>query len=487
MKTLKATGNFLFSFIVFFTVGHTFLSSCSPAEEESKKPLPNVVYILADDLGYGDLGYNGQEIISTPNIDRLAKEGLIFTQHYSGSTVCAPSRSSLVTGLHTGRAPVRGNYEIQPEGQYPMPDSVTTIFNLMKQAGYATGAFGKWGLGYPGSEGDPNNQGVDVFYGYNCQRMGHNYYPYHLWHNQDSVVISENSGKNLGVFGPDLIHQQTLKFIDDHQDQPFFLYVPSIIPHAELIAPDELMAKHVGRFEETPWKGVDEGPTYKMGGYMSQENPRAAFVAMVELLDQQVGEIIDRLEALGLRENTLIIFTSDNGPHREGGADPDFFNSNGPWKGYKRDLYEGGIRVPMVANWPGSITPGTSDHISAFWDIFPTMAALTNQATPKDINGISLLPTLTGNLSDQKAHEYLYWEFIEQGGKQAIRKGDWKAIRVNLNKDADPPIELYNLVDDPGEETNLATQYPERVQEMKMLMENSRIPNPIFKLYATEL
>ena len=487
MSPFNPKRNYFLSHLTLIFVGYTALFSCTAAKEESRVQLPNVVYILADDLGYGDLGYNGQEIISTPNIDKLAKEGLVFTQHYSGSTVCAPSRSALLTGLHTGRAPVRGNYEIQPEGQYPMPDSVTTIFNLMKQAGYATGAFGKWGLGYPGSEGDPNNQEVDVFYGYNCQRMGHNYYPYHLWHNQDSVVIPENSGKKLGVYGPDLIHQQTLKFITDHQNHPFFLYVPSIIPHAELIAPEELMAEHVGKFEETPWKGVDDGATYKIGGYMSQDNPRAAFVAMVELLDQQVGEIVARLEELGLRKNTLIIFTSDNGAHREAGADPDFFNSNGPWKGYKRDLYEGGIHVPMIANWPGSITPGTSDHISAFWDIFPTMAELTGQEAPRDIDGISLLPTLTGKPTDQQTHEYLYWEFIEQGGKQAVRKGDWKAIRVNLNKETDPPIELYNLAEDPGEENNLAAKNPEQVQEMKMLMENARIPNPIFKLYGSEL
>jgi arylsulfatase A-like enzyme len=224
-----------------------------------------------------------------------------------------------------------------------------------------------------------------------------------------------------------------------------------------------------------------------MGGYMSQETPRAAFVAMVELLDQQVGEIVDRLESLGIRDNTLIIFTSDNGTHREGGADPDFFNSNGPWRGYKRDLYEGGIHVPMIANWPRVISAGTTNHLSAFWDIFPTMAEITGQEVPKDIDGISVLPTLLGKQADQKKHDYLYWEFIEQGGKQAIRKGDWKAIRMNLNKVDDPPIELYNLADDPGEVHDLAAQNPARVLEMKKLMENSHIPNPIFKLYASEL
>lgn len=475
--------------ILLLTLGYL---ACSPnkkdEQEQSGLRKPNIVYILADDLGYGDLGFTGQEYIATPNIDKLAAEGMFFTAHYSGSTVCAPSRSTLVSGLHTGHAPVRGNYEIQPEGQYPLPDSVFTVFESLKASGYTTGAFGKWGLGYPGSEGDPNNQGVDVFYGYNCQRMGHNYYPYHLWHNQDSVILEENAGKNLNLYAPNLIHGQTLQFIEDNQNNPFFLFVPSIIPHAELIAPEEDMAEHVGRFEETPYQGVDEGPSYKIGGYMSQENPRAAFVAMVELLDKQVGEILAKLDQLGLRENTLVVFTSDNGPHLEGGADPDFFNSNGPYRGYKRDLYEGGIRVPMIANWPGKIKSGSrSDHPSAFWDVYATLAELTGSEVPKNTDGISFAPTLLGKSEEQSKHEYLYWEFIEQGGKQAVRKGDWKAIRLNLNKDSNPPIELYNLAEDPGEQTNLADQYPERVAELKELMQSSHRPNPVFKLYAGEI
>lgn len=475
--------------ILLLTLGYL---ACSPnkkdEQEQSGLRKPNIVYILADDLGYGDLGFTGQEYIATPNIDKLAAEGMFFTAHYSGSTVCAPSRSTLVSGLHTGHAPVRGNYEIQPEGQYPLPDSVFTVFESLKASGYTTGAFGKWGLGYPGSEGDPNNQGVDVFYGYNCQRMGHNYYPYHLWHNQDSVILEENAGKNLNLYAPNLIHGQTLQFIEDNQNNLFFLFVPSIIPHAELIAPEEDMAEHVERFEETPYQGVDEGPSYKIGGYMSQENPKAAFVAMVELLDKQVGEILAKLDQLGLRENTLVVFTSDNGPHLEGGADPDFFNSNGPYRGYKRDLYEGGIRVPMIANWPGKIKSGSrSDHPSAFWDVYATLAELTGSEVPKNTDGISFAPTLLGKSEEQSKHEYLYWEFIEQGGKQAVRKGDWKAIRLNLNKDSNPPIELYNLAEDPGEQTNLADQYPERVAELKELMQSSHRPNPVFKLYAGEI
>ncbi|SHM78130.1 Arylsulfatase A [Cyclobacterium lianum] len=458
----------------------------SRQDDLSDTPKPNIVYILADDLGYGDLGFTGQQHIKTPNLDRLAEEGMFFASHYSGSTVCAPSRSTLVSGLHTGHAPVRGNYEIQPEGQYPLPDSVFTIFESLKAAGYTTGAFGKWGLGYPGSEGDPNNQGVDVFFGYNCQRMGHNYYPYHLWHNQDSLVLEENAGTNLGLYAPDLIQEQTLKFIEDNQENPFFLYVPSIIPHAELIAPGEEMARHLGRFEETPYQGVDEGPNYKIGGYMSQENPRAAFVAMVELLDRQVGEILAKLEELGLRENTLVVFTSDNGPHLEGGADPEFFDSNGPYRGHKRDLYEGGIRVPMIANWPGKISPGKTDHPSAFWDVYATFGEITGATVPENTDGISFAPTLLGRADEQGAHEFLYWEFVEQGGKQAVRKGPWKAIRVNLSRDDDPPIELYHLEEDPGEQNNLADQQPERVAELKALMQSSHRPNPVFKLYAAE-
>lgn len=465
-----------------------FAAGCNPSNVQQKTihETPNIIYIIADDLGYGDVGFNGQQKISTPNIDKLAENGMVFSNHYSGTTVCAPSRSSLITGLHTGHTPIRGNFEIQPEGQYPMPDSVITLFDIMKQAGYATGAFGKWGLGYPGSEGDPMNQGVDVFYGYNCQRIGHNYYPYHLWSNADSIPLPGNAGTGHEQYGPELIHEQTIKFIEDNKDAPFFLYVPTIIPHAELVVPEARMEKYRGKFEEeNPYKGIDDGPSYKLGGYMSQQYPRAAFAAMVELLDQQVGEIVAKLEELGLAENTLIVFTSDNGPHREGGADPDFFNSNGPFSGYKRDLYEGGIHVPMVAYWPGKIQSGTTDLISAFWDILPTFASLSGQKVEGPVDGISFLPTLLGE-TNQKKHEYLYWEFVEQGGKQAVRRGKWKALRLGVTKDRDAAIELYDLEKDPAEENNLATEYPGVVGEMKAIMEEAHVPNPIFTLFEDE-
>lgn len=442
---------------------------------------PNIIYILADDLGYGDLSSYGQTKFSTPNIDKLAKKGMLFTQHYSGSTVCAPSRSALMTGMHTGHTVIRGNKEVRPEGQHPIPDDTYTLAEALKKAGYATGAFGKWGLGSPSSEGDPNNQGFDTFYGYNCQRLGHNYYPYHLWSNQDSIVLAKNSGNNDGDYGPKLIHQQTLKFLDDHKDEPFFLYVPSIIPHAELAAPEEYMEKHRGKYSpEKAYKGVDDGPEFNLGPYRSQKDTHAAFAAMVNLLDDQVGEIMNKVETLGIADNTLIIFTSDNGPHEEGGADPDYFESNGPLKGIKRDLYEGGIRVPMIVSWPGKIKPDSkSDHVSAFWDVFPTVSEIAGIEAPDNLDGISFLPTLLGT-EQQKEHEYLYWEFHEKGGRQAVRKENWKAVRYNVFKSPDAPLELYDLSTDIGEETDVAKKHPEVVQEMEKIFKEARTPSEIF-------
>lgn len=463
------------------------LGSCS--EDKTAESLPNIIYILADDLGYGDLGVYGQEKFSTPNIDRLAKEGILFTQHYAGTTVCAPSRSVLMTGYHTGHTPVRGNRGVNG-GQFPLPAETVTVAKLLKQAGYATGAFGKWGLGYPGSTGDPLNQGFDEFFGYNSQTIAHNYYPRELNHNNEVVSLPENAGTNHGLYAPNLIHEKTLEFLDNNANQPFFLYIPSVIPHAELFAPEEYMQRfmktdspestlQLSIFEpETPYKGVDdpENPRYKVGGYGSQSHPRAAFAAMVTLLDDQVGEILAKLDELGIGGNTLIIFTSDNGPHREGGADPDFFNSNGPFQGYKRDLYEGGIRMPMLARWPDKIAAGsTSDHISAFWDVLPTLADVAELDIPDGLDGISFLPTLLGK--EQHPHKYLYWEFHEQGGKQAIRKGDWKAIRLNVLRDSSEML-LFDVSEDAEERNNVAEKHPELVQEMLQLMEISRVEDP---------
>ncbi|MEG3658137.1 arylsulfatase [Arenibacter palladensis] len=444
---------------------------------------PNIIYILADDLGYGDLSVYGQKKFQTPNIDKLAAQGMLFTQHYSGSTVCAPSRSALMTGMHTGHTVVRGNYGIKPEGQFPIPDSTLTIAEVLKKAGYSTGAFGKWGLGYPGSEGDPNNQGFDTFYGYNCQTIGHNYYPYHLWSNQDSIVLPQNSGTKKGIYAPSLIHEKTLQFIEENKDRPFFAYVPSIIPHAELVAPEEVLNRFRGKYlPEKVYKGIDDGPKYKIGGYGSQTESHAAFAAMVSILDEQVGEIVQKVNDLGIADNTIIIFTSDNGPHLEGGADPDYFDSNGLLKGYKRDLYEGGIRVPMMVKWPNKIKPGTvTGHVSAFWDVFPTLAEIAGVKETPGLDGISLLPTLLGKSTEQKEHEYLYWEFHEKGGRQAVRMGDWKAVKYNVLQNPDAKIELYDLSKDTGEANNVASDFPEVVAEMESILERARTPSEVFR------
>lgn len=454
-------------------------ASCGLGTKEKTLELrpPNIIYILADDLGYGDLSFLGQQKFDTPNMDRLAAEGLVFTQHYSGSTVCAPSRSSLMTGQHTGHTYVRGNREIQPEGQTPLPANTFTVARMLQQAGYATGAFGKWGLGFPGSEGDPNNQGFDEFFGFNCQRLGHHYYPWYLWRNQEKVMLEGNAGTATGQYAPDVIHVEALKFMEDNKDKPFFMYYPTIIPHAELFAPEEYMEKYRGKFlPEKVYEGYDEGPQYRLGPYGSQPESHAAHAAMINVLDDQVGEIIAKLKKLGIEDNTIIFFTSDNGPHLEGGADPDYFNSNGPFKGYKRDLYEGGIRVPFIAWWPGKVMPGTTDHISAFWDFLPTVAELIQAEKPAVIDGISYLPTIFGNTEKQEKHDYLYWEFHERGLTQAIRMDNWKAIRKGI----DGPIELYDLSMDIGETTDMAGTNIEIVARMKEILAGARTESALW-------
>jgi len=461
--------------------------SCKNEVSTAKRntQLPNIVYILADDLGYGDVGYLGQQKFSTPNIDKLAEQGMVFTQHYSGSTVCAPSRSTLLTGMHTGHTVIRGNKEVKPEGQYPMPTSTYTMAEMLKEAGYTTSIFGKWGLGYPGSVGDPNNQGFDEFFGYNCQRIAHNYYPFYLWHNQEKIVLKENAGNAEAVYAPDLIHEQALNFIETNKDQPFFMFYASPLPHAELLLPDKYIDPYKGKFDpEVKHNGVDEGPTYKNGGYGSQEYPHAAFAAMVKRLDDQVGDLMKKLDELKISENTIVVFTSDNGPHREGGADPNYFDSNGIFKGYKRDLYEGGIHVPMIAKWPKKIKERSkTDHISAFWDIMPTLADITGKKLEIPIDGISFLPTLIQE-GTQIKHKYLYWEFHEKGGRIALRKGKWKGIKYDVLKHTNRKIELYNLDADPAEEHNVAEAHPEIVKELTNLMKSARTSSEIFKFAA---
>ncbi|UMB53045.1 arylsulfatase [Lutibacter sp. A64] len=467
---MNSTIKIICSISLLFSIGGCTIKKQNTKTTETKKP--NIIYILADDLGYGDISFNGQEKFATPNIDKLAKDGMFFTDHYAGSTVCAPSRSTLMTGQHTGNTFIRGNKRVTDEGQLPIKSSIVTVPELLKSAGYVTGAFGKWGLGYPGSEGDPNNQGFDEFYGYNCQRIAHNYYPYHLWHNQTKIMLEGNSGKKTETYAPELIHEQALSFIEKNKDTTFFMYYPTIIPHAELLLPEKYITKYRGKLlPEKTFNGVDDGKAYKNGGYGTQREAHAAFAAMVHLLDTHVGEIRNKLEKAGIAENTIIIFTSDNGPHQEGGADPKYFNSNGELKGVKRDLYEGGIRVPMIAYWPEKINANsTSNHISAFWDVMPTFCEIAQVNTPETINGISFLPELIGK--KQEEHSYLYWEFHEQGGKQAVRLGNWKGIRLKMNTNSNAPIELYNLANDIGEEHNIANENPEIVKKISEIMNN---------------
>lgn len=465
------------------------LAGCSQTQEP---PKPNVVFILADDLGWGDLSCYGQAKFETPNIDALAQRGMLFTQCYSGTTVSAPSRSCLLTGTHSGHTWIRGNLRMPPEGQFPLPEGAENIFHDFRNAGYTTGAFGKWGLGPIGSTGDPNAQGLDKFFGYNCQTLAHSYYPDHLWDNDKKVVLEDNVDEipyGEGTYSADLIHNEAIEFIENavEEGKPFFVWYPTTIPHAELIVPqDSIFASFKGKYPETPYKGEDLGdPRFRIGGYCSQEYPHATFAAMVTRLDHYVGEIVQKLKDLGVYDNTIIIFSSDNGPHLEGGADPDFFNSNGPWRGYKRDLYEGGIRVPMIVQWPGHISEGAqTDFMCSFWDMMPTFRTILNpEAQVDSLDGISLLPLLEGR-EGQKEHDYLYFEFAERMS-QAARRGPWKLIRLDIEGDNDH-YELYNLDNDPGEEHDVAAENPEKVEELKAVMAEAHVPNSNFPLFDGE-
>jgi arylsulfatase A len=436
-----------------------FLLGLILAQTISAQQRPNIILILADDLGWGDVGYQGQRIIRTPNIDKLAAGGMRFTQFYAGTAVCAPSRASLMTGLHTGHTPIRGNRGFQPEGQYPLPDSSVTIASVLRDRGYATGAFGKWGLGYPGSTGVPDKQGFDKFYGYNCQTLAHDYYPDHLWDNDKMVHLGGTT------YSADLIHLHAMRFIDDNKGRPFFLFLAYTIPHAQLQVPHDSVYSN----------------------YLQQlhDSLHASYAAMVTRLDRYVGEVVEKVRTLGLAGNTLILFSSDNGPHKEGGGDPDFFHSSGAFRGIKRDLYEGGIREPFIAYWPGKIKAGaTSDHTGAFWDLFPTFADVAGVPVNRRIDGLSILPVLKGQQAAQ--HEYLYWEFHENGGRQAVRWGKWKGVRLNVGKEADGPVELYDLETDPGEKKNVANQHQSVVQSIKTFMAQAHQSNKDWPLLATE-
>jgi len=440
--------------------------SCQ-TQKTAAAPKPNIIFILADDLGYGDLGCYGQKEIQTPHIDQMAVEGMRFTDHYAGSTVCAPSRCCLMTGFHTGHAYVRGNREVKPMGQVPIPDATKTVAEYLKDVGYYTALIGKWGLGGPGSEGHPNRQGFDYFYGYLCQRHAHNYYPEFLFRNEEQVKLEGNRVENprpdgagraieRAQYSHDLFVKEALQFVEQNKDKPFFLYLAITIPHANNEAGKEGMeVPDLGIYADKDWPEPEKGKA-----------------AMITRMDRDVGKLLQKLKDLGIDKNTLVIFTSDNGPHKEGGVNPAFFKSSGPLRGIKRDLYEGGIRVPMIAWWPGTIQPGTtSDHISAFWDFLPTACEVAGITPPTDIDGISYLPTLLGK--SQKKHDYLYWEFKKM---QAVRMDKWKA--VHFAKEG--RIELYDLSVDIGEKNDIASEHPEIVEKMKQIMKEAHTPSEIF-------
>jgi arylsulfatase A-like enzyme len=444
----------------------SLVPGCRSAETSRREAAgpgkPNIIFILADDLGYGDLGCYGQETIQTPNLDRMAAEGMIFTDFYAGSTVCAPSRCCLMTGVHTGHAWIRGNDRV------PLRPTDVTVAELLKQAGYTTGIVGKWGLGEPETTGIPNQKGFDHWFGYLNQLHAHNYYPDYLWRNEEKVPLANevrpvNPPGGVATkrvqYSPDLFTADALEFVTENQHGPFFLYLAYTLPHAN---------NEAGR------NGM-EVPSYEPYGDKRWPAPQKGHAAMITRMDRDIGRLLALLKSLGLDEKTLVLFSSDNGPHKEGGADPDFFDSNGPLRGTKRDMYEGGIRVPLIARWPGRIAPGSgTGHVAAFWDFLPTCCELAGVTPPADIDGLSFLPTLLDRPDLQQKHLYLYWEFHEQGKKQAVRMGRWKGIRLNVAKDPDGPIELYDLDADPGEEQDVAVEHPDIVRRLAELMKTAR-------------
>jgi len=470
---------------------------------------PNIVFILADDLGYGDLSCYGQQKFKTPNIERLATEGMKLTAHYSGHNVCAPSRCVLMTGRHSGRGYIRENKQAKAlklpfeEGQVPVPANHLQLPLALKRLGYMLGGFGKWGLGPVGSTGDPLAQGFDRFFGYNCQAVAHNYYPTHLWSNSTQIALNNpkfaahqklttnvdvNAASSYAKFtgsdyAPDLIAEQARRFIRENKDRPFFLYFPTTVPHLALQVPEDSLAEFAGKFPEEPYVGGR--------GYLPHRTPRAAYAAMVTRLDREVGRLLDLVTELGLDESTIIVFTSDNGPlyDRLGGTDTEFFNSAAGFRGRKGSNYEGGIRVPGLVRWKGRVAPGSvSDRVTGFEDWLPTLLELIGErrSSPRDIDGISFAPTLLGKR--QKERSFLYRESPGYTGQQSIRVGDWKAIRANLNpapraaNQIAGEIELYDLSKDPGETTNVAASNPKVVARLETLMREQHVPSELWPM-----
>ncbi|MEX2262466.1 MAG: arylsulfatase [Bryobacteraceae bacterium] len=429
------------------------LSAGAAAAQTRRTAAPNILLIVADDLGYGDLGCYGQTRIQTPNLDRLAAEGVRFSQAYAGSTVCAPSRCCLMTGLHTGHARTRGN----KFPDLPLRPQDITIAEVLKQAGYRCGIFGKWSLGGLSTTGYPLRKGFDEWFGFFSQTHAHTYYPDHLLHNEREVLLRGNFGVGKKKdYAHDLVTQYALRYLEQRDERPFFVHLAYTIPHA-----NNEMGRDTGNGMEVP----TDAP-YSGRNWPQQEKN---FAAMITRMDSDVGKVMDQLKASGRDENTLVVFTSDNGPHSEGGHNPSFFESRGPLRGIKRDMYEGGIRVPTLARWPGKIQAGrVSDQVMAFWDLLPTCAELAGAKPPEGLDGISMAPALLGKL--QRDHEYLYWEFHERGFHQAVRMGDWKGVRLGSRQ----PVELYNLSTDLSERENVAGRHPEVASKIERILQTAR-------------
>ncbi len=469
---------------------------------------PNVILIMADDLGYAELGSYGQKKIKTPRLDKLASEGMSFSRNYSGNAVCAPSRCTLMTGKHPGHAFIRNNGEIKPEGQRPIPKKEITIAEVLKSEGYATGAFGKWGLGGPGSEGDPIHQGFDRFFGYNCQRHAHSYYPNYLWSDLKRVPLNNeppvpghaslpkgadpSDPRSYDVFkgkeyAPDRINEEALKFVRKNKDKPFFLYYPTVIPHVALHVPDEELKPYLAQKWNDPPFSRHQGY-----GYTPHFTPRAAYAAMITRMDTYIGRVIELVEDLGLTKDTIVIFTSDNGTtHLKLEVDYDFFESVGKLRGLKGSLYEGGIRVPLIVKWPGKVKADSqSDLVTGLEDWMVTIHELAGvkKPMPKNHDGISIAPALLGK--KQKPRPFLYREFSGYGGQQAVWAGKWKAIRQKMlrkGKNHDPlKIELYDLEKDVSESNDLASKNPEVVKRLKKLMEDQHVPSKEFPMHVID-
>jgi len=443
----------------------SFLPGCNQQSEEQTGK-PNIVFIMADDMGVADAGCYGNKLIETPNLDRMAGEGIRFTHHYAGCTVCAPSRGSLMTGMHSGQAYIKGNFAMQIEGNLPLPDTTLTVAELLMQAGYRTAVIGKWGLGGPGSVGGPNNQGFDYSCCYLDQRNAHEYYPPYLWENEHKVLLDNQD--NQREYSHDLFTGKALDYLEKQGDKPFFLYLPYTIPHGKYQIPDE------APYADRDWSGDQK-----------------TYAAMITRMDRDIGKIMELIESKGMDDQTIIFFTSDNGPVKRMA---DFFKSKGNLRGYKGDLFEGGIRAPLIVRWPGKIQKGrVSDHISAFWDFLPTACDLAGIELPININGISYLPELMGE--QQPEHEHLYWEYFRyhygwQPGNegprnsfdsQAVRMGNWKGIRMNVSREPDGPIQLYNLAQDQQEKYDVAEEYPEIVDKIRRIMSSAHQDTEFFQ------